>query len=164
MLVFAHLFLDISIKSTKLYFQSWKKFPPTISLFLCKMTAEVLRKNCAKRHKDLYIEMNVTAPPTDPTEKFPTTISIPLPVPHQQAAHPTDFSKPHVIFELPRFLNENPTIIELSRVIVERCQSVKSGSQDMQRLSQSALKMPYRLLLWISLRRGTASCLLDRGE
>ena len=52
MLVFAHLFLDISIKSTKLHFQSWKKFRPTISLFFCKMTAEVLRNNCAKRHKD----------------------------------------------------------------------------------------------------------------
>ena len=51
MLVFAHLFLDISIKSTKLQ-QSWKKFPPAISLFFCKMTAEVLRNNCAKRHKD----------------------------------------------------------------------------------------------------------------
>ena len=33
MFVFAHLFPDISIKSTKLHFQSWKKFPPTISLF-----------------------------------------------------------------------------------------------------------------------------------
>ena len=52
MLVFAHLFLDISMKSTKLHFQSWKKFPPTISLFFCKMTPEVLRNNCAKRHKD----------------------------------------------------------------------------------------------------------------
>ena len=52
MLVFAHLFLDISIKSTKLHFQSWKKFSPTISPFFCKMTAEVLRNNCAKRRKD----------------------------------------------------------------------------------------------------------------
>ena len=52
MLVFVHLFPDISIKSTKLHFQSWKKFPPMISLFFCKMTGEVLRNNCAKRHKD----------------------------------------------------------------------------------------------------------------
>ena len=52
MLVFAHLFLDISIKSTKLHFHSWKKFPPTISLFFCKMTSEVLRNNCAKPRKD----------------------------------------------------------------------------------------------------------------
>ena len=52
MLVFAHLFLDILIKSTKLHFQSWKKFPVTISLFFCKMTVEVLRNNCAKQHKD----------------------------------------------------------------------------------------------------------------
>ena len=51
-LVFASLFLDISIKLTKLHFQSWKKIPPTISLFLCEMTAEVLRNNCAKWHKD----------------------------------------------------------------------------------------------------------------
>ena len=36
MLVFAHLFLDISIKSTKLHFQSWKKFPPTNSSFSVK--------------------------------------------------------------------------------------------------------------------------------
>ena len=50
MLVFAHLFLDISMKLTKLHFQSWKKFPPTISLFFCKMTAKVLRNNCTKRH------------------------------------------------------------------------------------------------------------------
>ena len=51
-LVFASLFLDISIKLTKLHFQSWKKIPPTISLFLFQMTAEVLRNNCDKRHKD----------------------------------------------------------------------------------------------------------------
>ena len=51
-LVFAHPFLDISIKSTKLHCQSWEKFPPTISLFFCKRTAEVLRSNCAKQHKD----------------------------------------------------------------------------------------------------------------
>ena len=37
MFVFAHLFPDISIKSTKLHFQSWKKFSPTISLFLRKI-------------------------------------------------------------------------------------------------------------------------------
>ena len=41
--VFAHLFPDISIKSTKLHFQSWKKIFTTISLFLRKMTAEVSR-------------------------------------------------------------------------------------------------------------------------
>ena len=52
MLIFAHLFLDIPMKSTKLHFQSWKKFPQTISLFFCKMTAEVLRNNFVKRHKD----------------------------------------------------------------------------------------------------------------
>ena len=52
MFVFAHLSPDISIKLTKVHFQSWKKFSPTISLFFVKMTAEVSRKNCAKRHKD----------------------------------------------------------------------------------------------------------------
>ena len=52
MFVFAHLFPDISIKSTKLHFQSWKKIPSTISLSFCKMTAEVSRNNCAKRHED----------------------------------------------------------------------------------------------------------------
>ena len=52
MFVFAHLFPDISIKSTKLHFQSWKKFSPTISLFFHKMTAKVSRNNCAKRHED----------------------------------------------------------------------------------------------------------------
>ena len=51
-LVFASLFLDISIKLTKLHFQSWKKIPPTISLFLFEMKPEVLRNNCAKRDKD----------------------------------------------------------------------------------------------------------------
>ena len=35
MLVFAHLFLDISIKSTKLHFQSWKKISSNdFALFL----------------------------------------------------------------------------------------------------------------------------------
>ena len=57
MLAFANLFHDISIKSTKLHFQSWKISPPTISLFFCKMTAEVLRNNCAKRHKELKIPL-----------------------------------------------------------------------------------------------------------
>ena len=52
MFVFAHLCSDISIKSTKLHFQNWKKNSPTISLFFRKMTAEVSRKNCGKRHKD----------------------------------------------------------------------------------------------------------------
>ena len=53
MLVFAHLFLDISIKSTKLHFQSWKKnFLQRFRRFFCKMTAEVLRNNCGKRHND----------------------------------------------------------------------------------------------------------------
>ena len=55
MLVFAHLFLNISIKSSKLHFQSWKKFPSMISLFFCKMTAEVLRNNCAKGLKIPFI-------------------------------------------------------------------------------------------------------------
>ena len=50
--VFAHPLSDISIKSTKLHFQSWKKFSPTISLFFRKISAEVSRNNCAKRHKD----------------------------------------------------------------------------------------------------------------
>ena len=50
--VFAYLFPDISIKSTKLHFQSWKQFPPTSSLFFRNMTAEVSRNNCAKRHED----------------------------------------------------------------------------------------------------------------
>ena len=36
MFVFAHLFPDISIKSTNFYFQSWKKFSQTISLFFIK--------------------------------------------------------------------------------------------------------------------------------
>ena len=40
MFVFAHLFPDISIKSTKLHFQSRKKFSPMISVFFCEMTAE----------------------------------------------------------------------------------------------------------------------------
>ena len=53
MFVFAHLFPDISVKSTKLHFQSWKKNSPTISLFFLKMTAEVSGNNCAKRHTDL---------------------------------------------------------------------------------------------------------------
>ena len=52
MFVFAHLFPEISLKLTKLHFQRWKKFSPTISLFFREMTAEVLRNNCAKRHKD----------------------------------------------------------------------------------------------------------------
>ena len=52
MFVFAHLFPDISIKSTKLHFQSCKKFFPTILLFFLKMAVEVSRNNCAKRHKD----------------------------------------------------------------------------------------------------------------
>ena len=54
MFVFAHLFLDISIKSTKLHFQSWKKFSATSSssLFFREMTTEVSRNNCAKRHLD----------------------------------------------------------------------------------------------------------------
>ena len=53
-LVFAHLFLDISIKSTKLHFQSWKKISSNdfALLLFCKTTAEILRNNCAKRHKD----------------------------------------------------------------------------------------------------------------
>ena len=38
-------FPDISIKSAKLHFQSWKKISPTISLFFHKMTAEVSRNN-----------------------------------------------------------------------------------------------------------------------
>ena len=55
MFVLAHLFHDILIKSIKLHFQSWEKFSPTISLsfFFRKMTAEVARNNCAKRHKDI---------------------------------------------------------------------------------------------------------------
>ena len=36
MLVFAHLFLDISTKLIKLHFQSWKTFYPMISLFFVK--------------------------------------------------------------------------------------------------------------------------------
>ena len=52
MFVFAHIFPDISIKSTKSHFQSWKTFPLTISLFFCEMTEEVSRNNCAKRHED----------------------------------------------------------------------------------------------------------------
>ena len=52
MLVFAHLFPDSSIKSAKLHFQSWKKFSPMISLFSLKITAEVSRNHCAKRHAD----------------------------------------------------------------------------------------------------------------
>ena len=32
MFVFAHPFPDISVKSTKLHYQSWEKFSPTISL------------------------------------------------------------------------------------------------------------------------------------
>ena len=52
MFVFAHLVPDISIKSTKLHFQSWKKFSPTISLFFCKMSVAVSRNNCTKRHED----------------------------------------------------------------------------------------------------------------
>ena len=48
MFVFAHLFPDISIKSIKSHFQSWKKFSPTISLCFRKMTAKVSRNNCAK--------------------------------------------------------------------------------------------------------------------
>ena len=47
MFVFEHLFPDISIKSTKLHFQSWRKISPTILLFFRKMTAEVSRNNCA---------------------------------------------------------------------------------------------------------------------
>ena len=49
--VFAHLFVDILIKSTKLHFQSWKKSSPTISLFFREMTADVSRNNCVKWHK-----------------------------------------------------------------------------------------------------------------
>ena len=52
MFVFAHLFPDISIKTTKLHFKSWKKFSLTISLFFRQTTAEVSRNNCAKRRKD----------------------------------------------------------------------------------------------------------------
>ena len=37
MFVLLHPFLDISIKSTKLHFQSWRKNSPTISLFLVKL-------------------------------------------------------------------------------------------------------------------------------
>ena len=50
--VFAHLFLDISIKSTKPHFQSWKNFSATISLIFFKITAEVSRNNCSKRHEN----------------------------------------------------------------------------------------------------------------
>ena len=52
MFVFGHLFPDVSIKLTKLHFQSWKKFSPTISLFFREMNAEVSRNNGAKRHED----------------------------------------------------------------------------------------------------------------
>ena len=52
MFVLAHLSPDISIKSTQLHFQSWKKFSPAISIFFLKITAEVPRNNWAKRHKD----------------------------------------------------------------------------------------------------------------
>ena len=38
MSVFAHLFPDISIKSSKLHFQSWKKISPTISLFFSNVS------------------------------------------------------------------------------------------------------------------------------
>ena len=52
MFVFAHLFLDFSIKSTKLRFQSWKNISSNDFALFCKMTAEVLRNNCAKRNKN----------------------------------------------------------------------------------------------------------------
>ena len=52
MFVFTHLFLDISIKSIKLHFQSWKNiFSNDFALFR-KITADVSRNNCAKRYKD----------------------------------------------------------------------------------------------------------------
>ena len=50
--VFAHKFPDISIKSNKLHFQSWRKISPTTLLFFRKMTAKVSRNNCAKWHWD----------------------------------------------------------------------------------------------------------------
>ena len=49
MLVFAHLFPDISIKSTKLHFRAGKKIIQQFRRFFRKMTA---RNNCTKRHED----------------------------------------------------------------------------------------------------------------
>ena len=48
--VFAHLFPDISRKFTKLHLKSWRKIPPTISLYFCKLTAKVSKNSCANRH------------------------------------------------------------------------------------------------------------------
>ena len=60
MFVFAHLFPDISIKSTKLHFQSWKKiFSNDFALF-CEMTGEVSRNNCAN---DMRTENSLQAGP-----------------------------------------------------------------------------------------------------
>ena len=38
-------------------YQSWKKNYVTISLFFCRMTAEVSRNNCTKKHKNLKIAL-----------------------------------------------------------------------------------------------------------
>ena len=54
MFVFAHLFPDILIRSTKLHFQSWRKNSPTISLFFGKMTIKVSRNS--REQSDVKIE------------------------------------------------------------------------------------------------------------
>ena len=80
MFVFAHLFPDISTKSTKLHFQSWKKNSPTISLFFRKMTAKVSRNNCQTvlglnvpliyfRHLKVFVYLNFNIPPYQ-TKRF----------------------------------------------------------------------------------------------